>query len=46
MINFEKNGKKLMEMKDSGEVTVFDQKLVGAGKLKETVEKDDQKEEE
>lgn len=35
MLKFEKNGKKLMEMKDNGDVTIYDAKLQGLGELKE-----------
>jgi hypothetical protein len=38
MLKFEKNGKKVMEMNDDGEVTIHDESLKG---LKETTVKDE-----
>lgn len=38
-----KDGKKLMEVTDSGDVTVYDAKLSGAGQLKEDVQEGEKK---
>jgi hypothetical protein len=40
MLKFEKNGKKLMEITDNGDVTIYDGKLSGVGELKEEAEKE------
>lgn len=47
MLKFEKDGKKVMEMKDNGKVEVYEKNLEGAGELKETKkEKDENKDDE
>lgn len=38
-----KDGKKLMEVTDAGDVTVYDAKLTGAGTLKEDTQEGEKK---